>query len=93
MADAFEILSEIAFHLNGHPVLQQVLFLGHQFRGQIPETLLGILTVGGAAEIHLGVQDPLPAFFAAAGGIVFKELHLLRRNWGTGSQRSSPGFQ
>jgi hypothetical protein len=32
--------------------------------------------VGGAAEIHLGIDDPLSTFFAEAGGVVFKELEI-----------------
>jgi hypothetical protein len=30
--------------------------------------------MGGAAEIHPGIDHPVPAIFAAPGGFVFKEL-------------------
>ena len=45
LADAFEILFKVAFHLNGHTVLEQVLLLGDELRGQVADTLGRILTV------------------------------------------------
>jgi hypothetical protein len=39
--------------------------------------LFGILTIGGAPEIHPGVQNTAPTFVTAPGGIVFKELYGL----------------
>ena len=76
VADAFEILAEVALDGDGHPVLEQVFPAGQQFRRQIPEALFGILAVRGAAEIHLGVEHPLAALLAAAAGFVFEKFHL-----------------
>ena len=75
--DPFEVLLEIPLHFNGDPILQQIFFLGQQLFGQGPQALLGELAVCGAAEIHLGIDKPVPAFAAFAGGVVLEKFDVM----------------
>jgi hypothetical protein len=84
VADAFEIAFEVAFHLDGHPVLEQVTPLSQQFRRQRSQALLGILAVGGTTEIQPGVGETMAAGSAFAGGIVFEKLHNASAFWAFG---------
>jgi hypothetical protein len=68
---------EITLHLDGYPILKEVLALSQHLDRQIADALLRELTVGGAPEIRLGVDDLKPAPFACTGGLILKELHFL----------------
>ena len=65
------------FHFYSHAVFQQIFFLGQQFGRQIPDALLGILAVGGAAKIHFGIDKPMTAAAALAGGVIFKKFYIV----------------
>ena len=77
MADALEVVLEIALHLDRHPVLQQVFLLGRKPFRQRAQALLGIRAVGGAAEVHLRVDEAVAAFAALAGGVVLEKFNGL----------------
>jgi hypothetical protein len=77
MAYALEILFKMALHLDGNPVLQEILFLGKEFGRNVPNALFGILTIRCTAKIQAGVKKTVAAFGAFAGWIVLKELHLI----------------
>ena len=89
VADAFKISAEVPFDGNGHPVLEQVFPAGQEFRRQAAKTLFGIFTVRSAAKIHLGVEHPFAAFFAAAAGFVFEKFHVTAA-FGAGGFKNGP---
>ena len=51
MANSLKIIVKITLHLDSNPLLEQILLLGQQFRGQFTKTLAGIWTIGSATEI------------------------------------------
>ncbi|VTR66351.1 hypothetical protein DESC_480061 [Desulfosarcina cetonica] len=74
VADTLEVALEIALHLDGHTVLEQIIGLEQEFLGQRADALLGILAVGRTAEIHVRIDEPVLAFWAFAGRVVLKKL-------------------
>jgi hypothetical protein len=87
MADALEVAPEIAFHLDGHPVLEQVFLLQQELFGQGADALLGVLAIRRAAEIQVRVHEPVLALRAFAGRVVLEKLHTWHRIWGTAPRR------
>jgi hypothetical protein len=76
VADPSEVAPEMALHLNGHPVLEQVFLLSDEFRGHVSNALLGVGAVGRTAEVHVGVQKAVAASPAHTRGIVPEKLHV-----------------
>jgi hypothetical protein len=76
MADALEVAPEIAFHLDGHAVLEQVFLLQQELLGQGADTLLGVLAVGCTPEIQIRVDEAVLAFGAFTGRVVLEELDV-----------------
>jgi hypothetical protein len=68
------------FHFYSHPVLEKLIFLGEELWWQFPQTLLGIFTVGRAAKVHFGIDQPMPAFLAAAGWLILEKLYRVITN-------------
>jgi hypothetical protein len=91
MADPLEIASKIALHFNGHAVFQEILFLAQQFRRQVSQTLLSILTIGGTAKIHLWIQKLVPTVLAPASGVVLEEFHPMT-TFGARGLKDGPRF-
>ena len=91
MPDALKIRSEIALHLDGHPIFQQILLLGQQLRGQGAQALLGILAVGGAAEIHFGIEHALVPHRTLQRRVVSSLKNSISwPQWGIGSSKTEP---
>jgi hypothetical protein len=78
--DSPKVLFEITFHFYSHPVLEQLIFLGEELWGQLPQALLGKFAVGGAAKVHFGINQPMPAFFAETGGFILKKFYRMVAN-------------
>jgi hypothetical protein len=76
MADALEIGLQMPFHRNGHAIFEKLLLPGRQFGGQVAHTLLGVLAISGATEVHFGVDETMPAMAASARGVIFEKLHM-----------------
>jgi hypothetical protein len=74
------------FHFYSHPVLEQLIFLGEEFWGQLAQALLGKFAIGGAAKVHFGIHQPMPAFFAETGGLILKEFYRMVAN-GAGNMK------
>jgi hypothetical protein len=77
MPDPLEVLSKIALHFNGHPVLQEVISLGQELWRKVAQTLLGIRAVGSASKIHFGIHKSMTAFFAQACCVVLEKFHFI----------------
>ena len=84
MPDPFEVHFEIAFHFHGHPILEKIFFLSQKLRGQGPQALFGILTIGCTTEIHVRIDKPVAALTTFSGGVIFEELHGVTTFWALG---------
>ena len=51
--------------------------LSRKLRWKRAQTLFGELAIGGTAEIHMRVHEPMPAVTAFAGGVIFEEFDRL----------------
>jgi hypothetical protein len=78
--DLLKVLFEITLHFNGDPVLKQLFLLGEQLRRQFPETLFSEFAVSRAAKVHFGIDQLMPAFFAAPGGLILKKFYRIVAN-------------
>ena len=75
MADALKVPVEKPLHLDCHPIFQEVLPAGYQFRGKIPEALLSEFAVSCASKIHPGIDKLVPALFTPAGSFILEEFN------------------
>jgi hypothetical protein len=84
MANPFEILFEVALHLNGDPVFQEIVFLCEKLRRQFPETLFGKFAVSGTAKVHLRIDHLMATISTFPIGLVFEKLYITPAIWTLG---------
>jgi hypothetical protein len=77
MGNASEIAPKVPFHFQRHPILQKVVPLREKLRGKIPQTLFGILAVGGTSKVHLRIDESIAALPALSLRFVFEEFHQM----------------